>query len=181
MQLLRKRVFSKDNNSQDDYSFDELKNKIVNELDTNFLKSFMNMSITKLELTSIVHLLEDKKKNLINIMNNDKNKKLFSIYAFINLSISIILIILTKILLIDNNSIVNYKAQSLRGYHIDEIQFKYFKFLGLVIEISIIFLTIISIYKISNLYPINYVLNNKIKKIKEIIVKIEEKINYDGV
>jgi len=51
MQLLRKRVFSKDNNSQDDYSFDELKNKIVNELDTNFLKSFMNMSITKLELT----------------------------------------------------------------------------------------------------------------------------------
>jgi len=114
-------------------------------------------------------------------MNNDKNKKLFSIYAFINLSISIILIILTKILLIDNNSIVNYKAQSLRGYHIDEIQFKYFKFLGLVIEISIIFLTIISIYKISNLYPINYVLNNKIKKIKEIIVKIEEKINYDGV
>ena len=162
------------------YSTDEIKTKLVKQLDTNFFELFINVCISKIELINILNLLEEKKSNLRNPIKNNKNRNLFIIYSFVNLSVSLILILLTKILLIDNEYSIVYKAH-LRGYNIEEVHFRFFKSIGLIIISSIIFIALITIYKISNLYPINYVLNNKIKRLKEIILKIEDKINSDCV
>jgi len=162
------------------FTIDEIKTKIINQLDTKFFELFINVSNSKLELVNIVNLLEEKINQLKYLMKNNKNKNLFIIYTFINLSISSILILLTKILLIDNDYSIKYTAH-LRGFDIEEIHFKFFKCLGLIIVMSIIIIAIITMYKISHLYPINYVLNSKIKKIKEIILKIEDKINSESV
>jgi len=184
-----KKLYSNEYNSNEKYrdtfyktfSNDEIKTKLVKHLDTDFFELFINVSISKLELINILNLLEAKKIQLRNPMKNDENKNLFIIYAFVNLSVSLILILLTKILLIDNDNTIKYTTQSLRGYNVEEIQFKYFKCLGLIIVLSIIFVGLVTMYKISNLYPVNYVLDNKIKKIKEMILKIEDKINSDSV
>jgi hypothetical protein len=158
------------------YSTDEIKNKLVKNLDADFFELFINVSISKLELMDILNLLEEKKNQLKNPIKNNKNKNLFIVYSFANLSVSLILILLTKILLIDNEYAIVYKAH-LRGYNIEEIHFKFFKSIGLIIVSSIIFISLINMHKIINLYPINYIINNKIKKIKEMILKIEDKIN----
>jgi hypothetical protein len=158
------------------YSTDEIKNKLVKHLDADFFELFINVSISKLELMDILNLLEEKKNQLKNPIKNNKNKNLFIVYSFANLSVSLILILLTKILLIDNEYAIVYKAH-LRGYNIEEIHFKFFKSIGLIIVSSIIFISLINMHKIINLYPINYIINNKIKKIKEMILKIEDKIN----
>lgn len=162
------------------YSTDEIKNKLVKNLNTDFFELFINVCISKLELINILNLLEEKKIQLKNPIRNNKYKNLFIIYSFANLSVSLILILLTKILLIDNEYAIVYKAH-LRGYNIEEIHFKFFKSIGLIIVSSIIFIALINMYKIINLYPINYIINNKIKKIKEMILKLEDKINSDSV
>lgn len=162
------------------YSTDEIKNKLVKQLDTDFFELFINVSISKLELINILNLLEEKKNQLRNPIKNNKNKHFFIIYSFANLSVSLILILLTKILLIDNENSIVYKAH-LRGYDIEEVNYRIFKSIGLVIISIIIFIALINMHKIINLYPINYVINNKINKIKQMILRIEDKINSDSV
>jgi len=149
------------------FSKDYIEKRIIKDLDKTFFELFISVCVSRIELSKILNLLENLKNEIKDPIKYIKNKILFIFYTFINLSLSIILILFSKILLIDNNYLIEYKSEKM---HIN------FKYLGFIVIAAIISIAIFLMIIIDGLYPFIFI-NHKIKKIKYMMQKIENKIN----